>query len=183
METSAKKIVLTIITTAILLIMVACESSSDSINLNDSIEGTYKGSITSITKIISNEQVSDNAFVKIRAITDNLIEVHMYHEDFDSLFMLNYYDHLDSTLVCLTGNDFESRYGHMLGEGHAGGGMMGHIQNSETEWMHHLNDDHNEGDEHFGGFNKQMQTFEYRFNMTRQHINYDLLFQGQKVEN
>ena len=163
--------------------MAACEPSSDSLNLSDDIAGTYKGSLTSITKVLSNEQLSDDAFVEIRRMTNDLIEVHMYHEDLDSLFMLNYYDHLDSTMVCLTGNDFEFMYGHMLGQGHTGGNMMGHMQNNETEWMHHLSDEHHEGDEHFGGFNRQMQTFEYRFTMKREQIHYEMFFQGQKIEN
>ena len=175
--------ILTIIMVITVLIMAACEPSSDSLNLSDDIAGTYKGSLTSITKILSNEQLSDDAFVEIRRMTNDLIEVHMYHEDLDSLFMLNYYDHLDSTMVCLTGNDFEFMYGHMLGQGHTGGNMMGHMQNNETEWMHHLSDEHHEGDEHFGGFNRQMQTFEYRFTMKREQIHYEMFFQGQKIEN
>lgn len=172
--------ILTIIMVIMVLIIAACEPSSDSSNLSNEIEGTYTGSLTSSIKIGNNGQLSDHAFVEIRRISNDLIEVHMYDEDLDSLFMLNYYDHLDSTLVCLTGNDFEAMYGHMLGEDHSGGNMMGHMQNNETEWMHHLNDDHNEGDEHFGGFDRQMQTFEYRFTMKREQIRYEMLFQGQK---
>ena len=54
----------------------------------------------------------------------------------------------------------------MLGQGHMNGGMMGDMQNNETEWMHHLNDEHQDGDEHFGGFDLQHHAFDYTFRMS-----------------
>ena len=59
----------------------------------------------------------------------NEIEVHCFGKEIDTTFMLDYYEHNDSVMVCLTGSDFEFMYGHMLGEGHMGGGMMNDIQN------------------------------------------------------
>jgi len=56
------------------------------------------------------------------------------------------------------------------------GDMMGDMMNGETEWMHHLDDEHNEGDEHYGGFDMQHNTFGYQFRMG----NETMTFQGTK---
>jgi hypothetical protein len=79
-------------------------------------------------------------------------------------------------MVCLTGDDFEHMYGHKYGEGHMSGGMMDDMQNEETEWMHHMNDEHIDGDEHFGGFDMMQHSFGYKFEMN----NLDFHFQGTK---
>jgi hypothetical protein len=55
-------------------------------------------------------------------------------------------------------------YGHMLGEGH-NGGMMDDMHESETEWMHHMDEEHDEGDGHFGGFDMGNHSFSYTFQM------------------
>jgi len=60
------------------------------------------------------------------------------------------------------------------------GGVMGDLQNNETEWMHHLNDEHQEDDEHFGGFDMQHQTFGYHFIRTEEGLTYNMVFQGEK---
>ena len=59
----------------------------------------------------------------------------------DTTMRFSHYYHHGSVKVCLTGDDFENMYGHMLGERHMSGGMM-----------NHMNDEHHQGDEHFGGF-------------------------------
>ena len=87
-------------------------------------------------------------------VGEGLIQIHCYGEFIDTTLVPNHYLHNDSFMVCLPGDDFEHIYGHMLGEGHmvGSGGMMGDRKNNETEWMHHLTDEHENGDHHFGGF-------------------------------
>jgi hypothetical protein len=68
----------------------------------------------------------------------------------------------------------------MMGEGHMGGGMMGDITNGETPWQHHLNDEHQSGDDHFGGFDMTNHTFGYSFQMMNGNNQYMLNFQGTK---
>jgi len=121
-----------------------------------------------------------NGFAEITKIRKNLIGVHLYNQALDTVFRLNYYHHRNSALVCLTGDDFENMYGHMLGQGHSGGGMMGHMQNNETERMHHLNDEHKEDDEHFGGFDTHNHTFGYRFSITQGKVTNYMQFRGKK---
>jgi len=75
-------------------------------------------------------------------------------------------------MVCYTGADFEDMYGHMLGEGHMGDNMQG----NNIEWMQHLNNDHQQGDEHFGSFNMQDHSFNFLFKT----YNGDFQFQGTK---
>ena len=73
----------------------------------------------------------------------------------DTTFVLNHYEHNDSVMVCLNGEAFEEMYGHMMGHGGNmgngnSGGMMGGMNNGSSEWMNHMNNEHEEGDEHFG---------------------------------
>ena len=162
----------------------ACEKAED-LNVDD-IEGVYEGtfSVSSSLKAVSPD-VGHHGTAEISLMGDNQIEVHCFGEDIDTTFMLDYYEHNDSIMVCLTGDDFEHMYGHMLGEGHMGGGMMdgemmGDIQNDETEWVHHMNDEHEEGDEHFGGFDMHEMTFTYSFKMIDGSTPNYLRFHGVK---
>lgn len=103
-----------------------------------------------------------NAITKV-SLKGDQIEVHCYSSDFDTVFMLHYYQHHDSIMVCLTGKVFENMYGHMLGDGHMSGGMMGDMHNDETGSMHNLRDEHQTNDEHFGGFEMITDSFSYTF--------------------
>ena len=176
-----KKIrLITILTVMITLIFVACE---DSESLPDeTIAGTYVGAITNTDGTKSKEylKTENEAIAEITMIENNTIQVHLYDVKLDTTFMLNYYEDMDSVMVCYTGDDFENMYGHMLGQGHSDGGMMGDLQNNETEWMHHLNDEHKGGDQHFGGFDMQNHTFSYQFARMEDGLIHDLLFQGVK---
>lgn len=67
--------------------------------------------------------------------------MHCFGETLDTTFMLDYYENNDSVMVCLTGNDFTTMYGHRLGEGH------------------------HSSDEHFGGFDMNERSFTYSFRM------------------
>jgi hypothetical protein len=58
--------------------------------------------------------------------------------------------------------------------------MMNDIQNGETQWMHHMSDEHEDGDEHFGGFDMHEMTFTYSFKMMDEGSPYYLRFHGVK---
>lgn len=165
---------------SVLVLFAACEKEETKIG---TIEGTYEGWLTK-NDLKSGETDFDNSVEATAEVTitgENVIGVHCYSTDFDTTFMLNYYGHHDSAYVCFTGNDFEEMYGHMLGGGHMMGGMMSDINNGgETEWMHHMNDEHDEGDEHFGGFAMDNYTFSYTFRMMDGETPYNLQFQGSK---
>ncbi len=176
-----KNRLITIIIATITLVFAACEDS-DSLQDNKAIEGTYLGTITDVNSK-NNEaflKTEGETIAEITIIGNETIQVHLYDVELDTTFMLNYYEHMDNVNVCLTGEDFENMYGHMLGQGHMNGGKMGDLQNNETEWTHHLNDEHQEGDEHFGGFDMQNHTYSYQFNRMENGSMHNLLFKGIK---
>lgn len=159
----------------------SCEKSED-LNVND-IEGVYEGtfSLSNSLKASSLDgSEDDHGSAVVSMMGNNQIEVHCFGEEIDTTFMLDYYEHNDSIMVCLTGDDFKFMYGHMLGEGHMDGGMMNDIQYGETQWMHHMNDEHENGDEHFGGFDMHEMTFSYSFKMMDEVSPYYLRFHGVK---
>lgn len=165
----------------VLIGFTSCEKAED-LDVND-IEGIYTGTFSvsgSLKSAPFNSEAGDQGTAEVSLMGDNRIEVHCFGEEIDTTFMLGYYEHNDSVMVCLTGNDFKNMYGHMPGEGHMGGGMMGDIQKGESEWMHHMNDEHQNGDEHFGGFDMGDHTFTYSFYMMDGSNPYYLKFHGVK---
>ena len=180
-KTKKSMIVAGLILAVVLMGFTSCEKSDD-LSVND-IEGEYIGSF-SVSSSLKSAQVdgayADQGTAEVSMMGNNQIEVHCFGEEIDTTFMLDYYEHNDSVMICLTGDDFEDMYGHMLGDGHMGGGMMGDVQNGESEWMHHMNDEHENGDEHFGGFNMSEHTFTYSFRMMDGTTLYYLKFHGTK---
>ncbi len=166
-----------------LLTVTACEKSDN--DSRDSIEGIYAGTLDTENKSgsVSNSSGDENdATAEVAVTSDDQIEVHWYSQHMDTTIMFNHYNHNDSVLVCFTGEDFENMYGHMPGEGHMSGGHMSDMHDGETEWMHHMADEHDEGDEHFGGFDMQHHTFSYHFEMMDGDTPYTLTFQGEKMK-
>ncbi|MGZ2371508.1 hypothetical protein ACXR6G_17140 [Ancylomarina sp. YFZ004] len=168
-----KKLLISLIAAS--LLFISCEENNSSDN-NNNIDGTYVGTLflSDVSKSISTISPTE-AFANVKIIGEQ-IEVHCYGGELDTTFMLDYYLHKDSVFVCHTGEEFETLYGHMKGDGHISGGMMGDMHNGESEWMHHLNDEHKEGDDHFGGFDMEHQSFSYLFTMEGG----DIIFQGAK---
>ena len=154
-----------------LLTFVACDKDEEIID--NSIEGIYIGTLTfgNDLKSASNMENEGTAVVTKNGVDE--IQVHCFGSGLDTTFMLNLYEHHDSILVCLTGENFQHMYGHQLG---GNGHMMGHSNGGETSWRHHLNDEHHEGDEHFGGFHMGSHTFNYLIKMENGYYH----FEGQK---
>ena len=170
MKTQGVKNWKSLLTIIIVILFVSCQKS-DEIGYDD-VLGTYVGTLTSNLANKSSEIVVAKDATVVVSSVGNQIQVHCFAEDFDTTIMLGTYDHNDEVMVCLTGEEFENMYGHMLGQGH----MNGNMQNNGTEWMQHLNNEHQEGDEHFGGFDMQHHSFNYTFKMN----NGDYHFQGIK---
>ena len=147
-----------LISIALVILLFACEKNDD-LNSRD-VSGTYVGTITGDFKS------SESATTTVINIGDQ-IEIHCYSENFNTTIRLDVYDSEGNVMVCLTGEDFEDMYGHMMGEGN--------MPHNGTEWMQHLNNDHQEDDEHFGFFNMQHQ-FDFTFQMS----DGDFHFQGTK---
>lgn len=165
-----------------ILFMSSCEKEA----VIHSIEGTYIGTLAQKTTLKSANDNVQNTVDNLKSATAEVsssgtdeIEIHCFNADFDTTFVMNYYSDNDSTFVCFTGNQFQQMYGHMRGAGHMGG-MMSDQTEGETEWMHHLNDEHQAGDQHFGGFDMNTHSFGYMFQMKNSDGTYFLQFQGSK---
>lgn len=170
------------LTLAILLMgFTSCEKSEDP--LSNEIEGEYIGSFSvssTLKSAPSGKLEEDHGTAVVSMMGENQIEVHCFGDEIDTTFMLNYYNHNDSVMVCLTGDDFTNMYGHMLGAGHMSGGMMGDISEGDSEWMHHMEDEHTTEDEHFGGFDMGDHSFTYSFKIMDGSTPYYLKFHGVK---
>lgn len=164
---------------ALLVLFTACQKEETN-ESNPTVDGVYEGTLTGLqTKSADGTTESKAATSEITITGENEIQVHCYSENFDTTFVMNYYMDNDSAYVCYTGDDFEEMYGHMLGGGHMSG-MMDDMHDGETQWMHHMDEEHEEGDEHFGGFNMANHSFSYTFQMNRNDSSDDLYFQGAK---
>ncbi len=142
------------------LAIYGCNKSDDSTDV--SVEGSYAGTLT--TKSITGTLIgSSNATADISKAGEGLIQVHCFGTELDTTFMLNNYENHDSVMVCFTGEAFQNTYGHMMGQGHMMGGMMGDIKPGQTQWQHHIADEHKPGDKHYGGFNMMEHTFGFTF--------------------
>lgn len=149
----------------VLLVFTACKKA-DEFSVN-TIDGIYLGTLSlSSGQKSASVQADVTATAVVTKTSAGEIEVHCYGGEFDSTFMLNYFENHDSVMVCLNGSDFEHTYGHMMGHGHMAGGMMNDLQKGETEWQHHMYDEHKMGDTHFGGFDMNTNNFSYTFKMT-----------------
>ena len=172
MKTQFIKSIKSIFTIIIVIMLFACEKNGE-LN-NDGITGVYFGSLTTTndSSKLSNSNSSIPATVDVLMNGDQ-IEVHCFAEGFDIAITLDYYPNGNDVGVCLTGDDFENVYGHALGHG---GLMHENMHQNSTQWMHHLNDEHELEDEHFGYFDLQQQSFKCTFQLS----NGDFYFQGTK---
>jgi len=141
----------------IALLAVSCRKDNvenEARDLASEVAGTYKGSLVEIGQPGS---VEAPAIVTKTEI--NTVDIHCYSSDFDTTFMMELFENGDSMMVCNTGNDFKMQYGHDRMEEHHE--MMG--DSNWQNWGHHMNEEHDGGDEHFGGFDMDNRSFGYDF--------------------
>ncbi len=135
------------------------------------IVGSYSGEFSNqLDANLSNPGIAD-----VMIVNDQL-QIHCYGDLMDTIFVMDAFENGDSIMICATGETFEHEYGHM---GNGGNHMMD-THNSESEWEHHMIDDHTGGDMHYGGFDMQMHTFEYKFRMMEGDSVYHIMFNGSK---
>lgn len=162
-----------VLSIAVLISFTACKKS-ETLSVK-AIDGTYVGTITiedGLKSVSSDISATTDAIAEVSDIGNGEIEIHCYSEELDTTFILNHYQHNDSVMVCLNGEAFEEMYGHSMGHGE----MMGGTNHGNSDWMNHMNTEHGEGDEHFGGFNMTTQKFD--FTIKREAVDYR--FQGSK---
>merc|ERR1711879_553482 len=130
----------------------ACEKDGSDSDENYLLEivGTYSGEFINQSDLKSGSTGTADVIV-----VDNQLQIHCYGDLMDT------FENGDSVMICDTGEAFEMQYGHM---GNGGNHMMD-MHDNQSEWQHHMSDDHNDGDMHYGGFNMTNHTFEYMFKM------------------
>jgi len=144
------------------LSFIGCNNSDD-IQLK-SIEGTYIGSLKSDDLSKLSSQLSNNEFIGEIKIKGNQLEFHCFGENIDVTMILDYFEHNDNFMVCLTGNDYINLHGHGHGEGMMSGDGMNHMNSGNTDWDRHLNNSHNHNEHHFNnGFDMINETFNCAF--------------------
>lgn len=145
-------------------------TNSDNLNLTENISGTYVGSL------IDNNQnnIEYNAEVEISQLSETSIDMVLHCEIMDTTISFDVYRNDDSIMVCLEGEDFEECYGHSKSGHHH---MMD--DDDKWDWMHHLNEDHDPGDKHYGSFDNDKHTFTYRFT-NEQNTAIEYVFEGIK---
>ena len=142
---------------AIAITVTSCNKADNSQpNLTAGVTGTYDGTLTT-----NNLKGISPAKADITAVNDYTIEIHCYGEDIDTTFMLELYEDGDMMRVCFTDDDFYGEYGHNKQEDHH---MMGG-NGGWTNWNQHMNNDHGEGDQHYGYFDMNKGQFDYTFNI------------------
>jgi hypothetical protein len=156
-------------------LFISCETDEPAPN---EIEGTYYGSITFESELSKSNTQTHDAFAQVRITGDHEVEVHCSSTGLDTIFRLNYFEHEGNYKVCLTGDAFEEMY-HMPYSGPMSMGMM----HSGSEWMNHLNAMHMEGDNHYGEFNSNHQSFEYLFTMEENSSLPNMHFKGYRDSN
>lgn len=146
------------------VIFVSCSKETQTIDDfdTDQIVGSYTGTFS-----IDGLKSGTDAHADVEMNNDSTISVHCYGDEIDISFMLAFFENNDSIMVCLTGDDFFMEYGHQSGHtGNMGNNMMGgsgHMDSNSTEWEHHMEDSHEDGDLHFGGFDKTNHSFSCSF--------------------
>ncbi len=163
----------------IALIFASCSKDTDNAmgmnnnqntNLTKNVVGTYNGDLTN-----SSTNNSSSANTVISRVNDYTVQVHCISQDMDTTFMLDLYSNGNMMMVCNNGDDFTNEYGHSQTNSHD---MM---QNEDCmDWNEHMSSDHNDGDQHYGGFDMDKGEFDYTFNMNSSSNTYTRQFSGVK---
>ena len=155
----------------VFVLALSCQKAKQTeIDLTENVVGTYKGTLTQPGLKIALEATTD-----VTKTNFNIVQIHCYSTVLDTTFVMELFENGDSLMVCNIGTDFITQYGHTrMNEHH----MMG--STNWQDWMHHLNEEHRQDDEQFGGFNIMDHNFGYRFIMSDPHKNYILQFNGTK---
>lgn len=152
------------------ILFVSCEKEKAGPDLADLVVGTYTGTISETPL-----KAGVTATTDVTKSDYNKVTIHTYSTAIDTTFMMELFENGDSLMVCNLGDDFFRQYGHdRMGQHH----MMG--SSSDLDWMHHMDEEHQPGEEHFGGFNMTNHTFGYKYIMNDTGGDFALLFNGTR---
>ena len=164
MKSKVLKGVLVAAVAVIALIATSCSKNEPlKKDLLAQIAGTYKGTLT------NSNGLKHDGTADVSAVNDSVVQIHCYdQEDFDTTFIMEIYANGDSVMLCNTGEDFVNQYGHeMTGAHHMWQAMSEHMNGGmsmdSNDWQQHMQTQHQPGDEHFGSFDMDNGTFNYRF--------------------
>ena len=149
------KITLLISLSVLSIVLISCSKDDLTIQYLDEVVGNFEGYVT-----YDNGNTIDS-FVASAEITkkgDSQILFHCQTSLFDTTLVMDLFENGDRLEMCLTGDDFFNMYGHQVGERH-----MGHMTNNQNSWSHHMDDEHEDGDQHFGGFYHKNGHMDYTF--------------------
>lgn len=127
--------------------------NDNEVELADDVAGQYNG-------IINDELNEQNysATVNISEISNTSVRMEFNSEIMDTTIDFNLYQNGDSLMMCFEGEAFERHYGHQRM------GQHGHMMHSQNwNWNHHLDEDHQPGEEHFGHFSMHDDSLHYEF--------------------
>lgn len=161
---------------ATMLMVTSCNKTDEfptAIDYINEITGSYEGTLTSNNLKIGGE----TAYAEIRHLNGIELEIHCYGDLLDTTFVMEIYANNDSVMLCATDGDFEHLYGHSQGEYH-----MSHHGNNQSEWTHHMADNHSAGEQHYGGFHISNHSFNYRFIINKDLSSEIITFEGIRVE-
>jgi len=155
---------LKLIALVILVSTVLSCQDTDEPEIN-TLTGTYIGTINIDEANKSSLSNSSKDIVAVVKTKGDQLEVHCHGEGIDITLMLDYFEHYENYMTCLTGDDYQNLYKHAHGEGMMPGGGMNNMHQANTAWMQHVNNTHNPNDEHLNGeFNLKNHTFKCTFN-------------------
>ena len=170
----------------VLVILAGCSKKDEPVT-DQSIAGTYVGTLTAGGLKSTSGTITGQvgATTTVTQLNDSAVEVHCYNDDLDTTFMLTYFNDNDSVIVCLNDSAFDEMYDEMMGQGGmmGRGGMMGgtiNRQAGETDWQYFRNNVPQAGTLQMGGFDMIGHTFGYQFEMANGDTPYNLTFQGTK---
>lgn len=162
-------------------LFTSCNKDDDeNIETNDptgEVTGTYTGSLTT-----DNNKSSRDASVVVTLETEYSLRIHCFANDFDTTLIYNMFQNGDSVMICYSGQNFNNEYGHHMSTNWNNCSENWNGTNYQMcTWDKHMMDDHNTGDVHYGGFNMNNHTFNYRFKVTNNSSTYFEEFSGTKT--
>ncbi|HYQ56652.1 MAG TPA: hypothetical protein VEP89_04825 [Draconibacterium sp.] len=173
------------------VLAVSCkktDTNPDTTSLSKLVTGTYSGELKN-----SQTNISVPATLNVSALNDSMISMHCFANNFDTTLNMMLYENNDSIMMCFTGQDFYNEYGHNLDnhnfcnsnpEGwHSGwegehNNWWGNQNNMWNAWNNHMNTQHNQGDQHYGGFNPNAHNCNYSFKVITGNLTYSESFSG-----
>ncbi len=142
-------------TLMVVILVASCQKDNNQTrDLAFEVVGTYKGSLTEI-----GQPGGVEATAVVTKVEIDKVSINCYSVDFDTTFMMELFENGDSMMVCNYGDDFTMQYGHERMDDHHD--MMDDV--NWQSWNHHMSEEHQAGDEHFGGFDMIEKEFGYRF--------------------